>query len=97
MTSTLSVIVWHVVGRAEETSIYSCQDSCTVQKTTSYQLSYRSSVQDLNSDLRGECITNVPPCPPAKLLLNCTHRGARGVRGEGWLVGGLFLMCTTKM
>ena len=55
--STLSIILWWVVGRAEETNTYSWSRFCTVNcwpTTSSYQLFHMRLGRALNSELRGE-------------------------------------------
>ena len=53
--NTVQVKSKGVVGRAEETSTYSCSRFCTVncRSTASYQLSHFKYGQDSNSDLQG--------------------------------------------
>ena len=51
--STLSVILWQVVGRPEETSTYSWSRFCTAKLPSDGKLSHKRLSWNSNSDLRG--------------------------------------------
>ena len=82
---TFSEILWWIVGRAEETSTYSCSRFCTVNcrsMANSYQLSHIRSGHDLNSDLRGGrrvCYHWFPLWPPLVVKNSTAYVGSQAI------------------
>ena len=92
-SSTAQVISRRVVGRAEETSIYSWSRFCTVNcrpTASNSQLSWgQVGIQTLISEVGCECVTTPPPCPlpPKKAcsrrLIPSTRQWVRRLTGAG--------------